>query len=436
MHWISEGVSSPGVTTATPTDRTPSPDAAAGQTTAAPAAPAMGSPKSLAASTALVLGVVGIVYLAANHGAKQGVLFALGLGLGVALFHARFGFTSAWRQLVSVGQGRGLRAHTVLLGTTATLFAVIITTGVGFFGATPEPSVEPIGIGSMVGALLFGIGMQLGGGCASGVLYHVGSGQSATVITLVSFVAGSFAATWRYDFWQETLPTFGSYSLAEDIGYPGALAVTLFVLAGIAAVSLLVERRRTPPPVAPVPTAKGVARVVRGSWPMWVGGLVLAALSALVLMTKGSAWGVTSAFAVWGAKVAQLLGMHPENWSYWQDPGNAAELNGSLLDQATTLNNLGIILGAALAAAIGGQFVIQRRIPGRIVAAAVLGGFLMGYGARLSFGCNIGAYLAGIASFSLSGWVWAVVALAGTWVGLSVRRRMGLATPKPGDGVC
>lgn len=39
----------------------------------------------------------------------------------------------------------------------------------------------------------------------------------------------------------------------------------------------------------------------------------------------------------------------------------------------------------------------------------------MGYGARPSFGCNMGAYLAGIASFSLSGWVWAVVALARVW---------------------
>ncbi|WP_211596771.1 YeeE/YedE family protein [Janibacter terrae] len=415
-------------------DRPPSPDAVVQQGDAT-TPPAMDRPKSLAATTALVIGALGVGYLAATHGVKQAGLLALGIGLGIALFHARFGFTSAWRQLVSVGQGRGLRAHTVLLGTTATFFAIIFTTGIGF-GVTPEPSVDPIGVGTMVGALLFGIGMQLGGGCASGVLYHVGSGQSATVITLLSFVIGSFAATWRYDFWHETLPSFGSYSLAEDIGYGGALVVTLLVLAAIAAVSLLVERRRTPPPVAPVPTAQGLARIVRGSWPMWVGGLVLAVLSALVLMTKGSAWGVTSAFAVWGAKVAQALGMHPETWAYWQQPGPAADLNGSLLDQATTLNNLGIIVGAALAAAIGGQFVIQRRIPGRVVAAGILGGFLMGYGARLSFGCNIGAYLAGIASFSLSGWVWAVVALVGTWLGLKVRRRLGLATPAPGDGVC
>ncbi|NEC75788.1 YeeE/YedE thiosulfate transporter family protein, partial [Streptomyces rochei] len=68
--------------------------------------------------------------------------------------------------------------------------------------------------------------------------------------------------------------------------------------------------------------------------------------------------------------------------------------------------------------------------------AAVLGGVLMGIGARLAGGCNIGAYLAGIASGSLSGWLWGAFALAGTWVGLKLRPLFGLGNPKPGDGVC
>lgn len=41
------------------------------------------------------------------YGAKSGVLLLLGLGLGLALFHSRFGFTSAWRQLIAVGDGPG-----------------------------------------------------------------------------------------------------------------------------------------------------------------------------------------------------------------------------------------------------------------------------------------------------------------------------------------
>jgi len=60
----------------------------------------------------------------------------------------------------------------------------------------------------------------------------------------------------------------------------------------------------------------------------------------------------------------------------------------------------------------------------------------MGYGARLAGGCNIGAYFSGIASFSLHGWVWGVVALLGTYAGLKLRPLFGLTNPKPVDSIC
>lgn len=402
----------------------------------APDAPVNSRPTWPALVVGLVVAAVADVYIGVAHGGVQAALFALGLGLGVALFHSRFGFTSAWRQLVGVGQGKGLRAHTVLLGTTATLFALVLATGASFSGITPTPSVSAIGIGSLFGALLFGLGMQLGGACASGTLFAVGSGQTSIVLTLGGFVFGSVLGTWHYDFWQNTLPTFGSYGLADHIGYAGALFVTLAVLAAIAFGSLLMQKRRNPPPVAAVPTSRGMSRIVRGSWPLWVGAVLLAVLNALILMTGGHAWGVTGAFALWGAKIAQAVGLHPETWAYWQAPAQAASLHSAVLTNTTTLTDLGIIVGALVASAVAGQFMIHRRIPWRIAVGAVLGGILMGVGARLAHGCNIGAYLAGIASFSLSGWTWGVMALMGTWLGIRSRSLFGLPTPKATDSVC
>jgi uncharacterized membrane protein YedE/YeeE len=60
----------------------------------------------------------------------------------------------------------------------------------------------------------------------------------------------------------------------------------------------------------------------------------------------------------------------------------------------------------------------------------------MGYGARLAYGCNIGAYIGGVASFSLHGWVWLVMALLGTGAGLKLRPWFGLSNPRPTDSVC
>ena len=59
-------------------------------------------------------------YVFVAHGAKFGTLLLIGGGLGFTLLHSRFGFTSAFRQLLSVGNAAGIRAHALLLGTAAT----------------------------------------------------------------------------------------------------------------------------------------------------------------------------------------------------------------------------------------------------------------------------------------------------------------------------
>ncbi|WP_433407343.1 YeeE/YedE family protein [Saccharomonospora azurea] len=374
-------------------------------------------------------------YVWSVHGAKFGALLVIGLFLGVALFHSRFGFTSAWRQLMAVGNGEGLRAHTLLLGTASTLIALVVATGAGLFGSTPAPAAGAIGLPLFVGAAVFAIGMQLGGACASGTLFAVGSGQSTIVFTLGGFIAGSVFYTWAFpafDGW----PEVPGVLLSDHLGWFGSWAVTMLALAAVVVASRVVQARRNPPPQGTVPSARGVARVVRGSWPKWVGAVVLGVLAGAVMLVSGGIWGVTTAFALWGAKLLQMFGLHPETWEFWQSDRYAELLANPVLTEKTSLTNIGIILGAAVAAAAAGAWKLHTSIPWRTAAAAVLGGALMGVGARLAGGCNIGAYLGGISTGSLHGWLWAVFALAGTWVGIKLRPVFGLGVPKPSDSVC
>src|SRR5699024_12400741 len=121
----------------------------------------------------------------------QGFLYLIGMSLGVALLHARFGFTSAFRRLVSVGNVQVIQAHMVMLAVATTLFASILSSGFSFTGALPSGYVSPVGISIIVGSFIFGIGMQMGNGCASGTLYNLGGGKSSMVLTLLSFIIGS-----------------------------------------------------------------------------------------------------------------------------------------------------------------------------------------------------------------------------------------------------
>jgi hypothetical protein len=83
--------------------------------------------------------------------------------------------------------------------------------------------------------------------------------------------------------------------------------------------------------------------------------------------------------------------------------------------------DLGVVLGACLASSLAGRFGLARRISPRLVVSGLAGGLLLGYCARIAYGCNIGAMFSGIASTSLQGWIWGAAALLGTPVGVRLR---------------
>jgi uncharacterized protein len=401
---------------------------------------ALAAVQTRAVSIGAVASVAFVLYLAASQGAAKATLGVIGLGLGVTLFHSRFGFTSAWRQLVSVGQGRALQAHTVMLGIAVVLFSVVISGGAGFFGTTPGGFVAPITLALFIGAALFGIGMQLGGSCASGTLFATGSGHLGVLITLAGFIAGSAIGVAGWSFWTSGagyIKFADPYSFTARFGSLGGTLIVLALLGAVAAVAEVVIRRRRPPVIEQPPTAAGPARILRGSWPIWAGAVVLALLNVSVLLVTGRPWGVTAAFRLWGSKILDGVGFDVASWSYWNlANGPRPGLTASIFADNTSVANFGIILGALVASAAAGGFAVARRIPGRTIAAGLIGGVLMGYGATFAAGCNIGAYFSGIASGSLHGWIWGLMALVGTWIGLKLRPLFGLSVPKPTDSSC
>lgn len=384
----------------------------------------------------LIVGAILFIYLLFNQTIVQPILLIIGLLLGYTLFHARFGFTSAFRRLASVGNGKAIRSHMLMLAVAVTLFAPILAFGYSFFGSEVSGFVSPVGVSLLVGAFIFGIGMQLGGGCASGTLYAVGSGRTVMFITLLFFIIGATIGAYHLPFWTEDLPAFEPISLATStgLGYGGAWGLSIVIFGLITWITIIIEKKKNPPKMAELPKASGWKRIFRGSWPLFAAAIALAVLNALTLMTRGSPWGITSAFALWGSKIAMFFGIDVASWGYWQG-ANEAVLNSSIFADSTTVLNLGVILGAFLASAASGLFKFNK-INLKNTAAAVIGGLLMGYGARLAFGCNIGAYFGGIASFSLHGYVWGLLALAGTFVALYLRPLFGLSVPKSKDSFC
>ncbi|WP_433742327.1 YeeE/YedE family protein [Falsibacillus pallidus] len=384
----------------------------------------------------LAAAIILFISIVSAAGWTQGVIFVIGLALGITLLHARFGFTSAFRRLMSVGNVQGLQAHMVMLAVASTLFAIILATGFSFTGVKPAGYVSPVGVSVVFGAFLFGIGMQLGNGCASGTLYSLGGGSSSMILTLIAFVAGSVLGAYNLPFWTQEMPSLPAISLATStgLGYFGAWVLQMVVFALIYWICVTIARKKNPPMMKPLPTIQGWKKVFRGSWPLMAAGIILALLNALTLTVRGNPWGITSAFALWGAKALMSLGVDVQSWGYFAGEKGAA-LHQTVLADSTSVLNFGVILGAFITASLQGTFK-PGKIKAGVAGASIIGGLLMGYGARLAFGCNIGAYFGGIASFSLHGWLWMVMAMLGTFFALFLRPLFGLKNPKPNDSIC
>ena len=366
----------------------------------------------LGGGLALLAGLLASVALEPHNSWRMPALVLVGVGIGAVLLRTAFGFAGAFRALIERRDASGFRAHAAMLFVATALMMPLLAMG-HVFGLKLNGGETPVGIGFAVGALLFGAGMQVGGGCASGTLFSLGGGNARLIGTLAGFVIGSAIGAAHMGFWW-SLPALPAATAQGLAGYGPAIAIQLAALALL----WLVAGRFGP---------AGTRRIPLLVW----GGIALALLNALTLILSGKPWGETSAFALWGSKMVTALGADAHGWAYWQRPGFNAQLDRSLLLDTTSVMDAAILLGAAMAAAASGLFRPTLGGSGRAWLGAVLGGIAMGYGARLSNGCNIGAYFSAIAAGNLSGWAWMALALAGSWIGVQMRPLFRLRQAAP-----
>ncbi|MGE3247922.1 MAG: YeeE/YedE family protein, partial [Beijerinckiaceae bacterium] len=344
---------------------------AAGPAGLAPSAPAAAALAVVAAATLAIAKLVS---------PAQALLFLTGAALGLSLYHAGFGFTYAYRVLMADGRSAGVRAQMVMLGLACILFFPALATGT-LFGTPVGGFVVPAGTAVAAGGVIFGIGMQLGGACASGTLFTTGGGNVRMAVTLVFFIAGSVIGLEHLPWWL-ALPAPPAISVVEKLGWPAALAINLGLFAAIWLIVARIEKRRhgvLEPIAAAKPGAGGLRRIWTGPWPLLAGAIALALLNFATLYQAGRPWGITSAFALWGAKIMAVSGFDMSQWASWASAGQQQALRESVLKDVTSVMNFGIMLGAMAAAVLAGKFSPSWRVPLGQVAASVIGGLMLGY---------------------------------------------------------
>ena len=369
------------------------------------------------------------LFLQSEFNVKQSLFFLVGIIFGITLMHAMFGFTGGWRMFIRSRHSLGVRAQIILVICSSLLFFPIV--GGAFSEISGYAALGQIGTSVLVGAFLFGIGMQLGGGCGSGTLFTVGQGQTDMLITISFFIVGATLGSYHLPWWL-SMPNIGKVSLITELGWLPALLLQLAVLVVLYRFVFSLDKKRNNNVPNLLPTQKSenfLEQFIHGPWPIWWGIIGLTVFGLVTLLMAGYPWSITFAFGLWGAKIWSALGGDVANWAYWAGGYPAKALNQSVLADITSIMNFGIIIGATLAAALAGKYAPEGTIKPKRVLTAVVGGLLLGYGARLAFGCNIGALLGGISSGSLHGWLWLVAAFTGGIVGVKIRVWMKFDKP-------
>ena len=322
----------------------------------------------------------------------------LGSVLGYVLQRSRFCVTGAFRDLYMTKSSRYFTPF--LLAIAIQAIGVAVLTGMGVIA--PEPAAfAPLAV--VGGGLLFGVGIVMAGGCATGTYYRAGEGLIGSWVALVLYALsaaimkfgplGSFTEAAR-------ARTTADATIQETLGVSVWVPIIAFT-ALVAALVVREVRRGAGRKTVKLPARRaGLGHYLADiPWNPWVGGVLLGiiAIAAWVLSTaagRNGGLGITTP----SAKIVTFL-----------TTGDVA-----LVDWSVMLV-LGILLGSFIAAKLSDEF--RWRVPdATTIRRSAGGGLAMGVGAALAGGCTIGNSLVETSLFSYQGWVSFAAIIVGVWV--------------------
>lgn len=162
--------------------------------------PAGGSPKkkathrSIASVVVLSLVAAALVYVTTGRGMLS-VAIVFGTVFGILIQRGQICFTAAFRDLWVTRKTKLNDA--LILG----LAAAVITTWLVLQIGGMDPLIKPAGIGTVIGGVLFGLGIIMAGACETGMMYRAMEGQTAAVVAFVGNVIGATVLAYGWDHW-------------------------------------------------------------------------------------------------------------------------------------------------------------------------------------------------------------------------------------------
>jgi len=331
----------------------------------------------------------------------------LGTLFGFVLQRGRFCMNSAFRDIILMKDYTLLKA--VVIAIVVQLIGFHLMGSMDWIQLNPKPFLWAAVI---VGGFIFGIGMVLAAGCASGTTYRVGEGMVGSLIALLGLMIGTVVTKLGALSWLDSLLKTDIFKAitTTDLGVDpgpylkeGSTSLTLanmlglnpWILVGIIAAVVLIVLIWKRENEATKNEGSLYDKIFKKGWNWWVTGIAVGIVGLM-------------AFPIF------------KNYALGVSGGWFSFLNTLITGDANNLNwfaflVMGIIVGSAISALIAGEFKL-RAPTGKRIIQQFIGGLVMGIGAIIGTACNIGHILTGIPQLSVGSIVGGIFIILGSWV--------------------
>ncbi|HIW99081.1 MAG TPA: YeeE/YedE family protein [Candidatus Nesterenkonia stercoripullorum] len=331
---------------------------------------------------------------------------AVGIVLGIVMQRGRFCVTGMLRDIFLQKSWRTFVALLIVISVHAVGLAALTSAGI----ISPEaPSFAPAAI--IIGGFVFGLGIILAGGCASGTWYRSAEGLVGSWIALAMYAlfasamnTGALAGfnTWMTS-WQTNLTTVPALFGIS----PWIFAIALAVFTGLLVRHFLTKEARLPKPAR----LEGV--------PAWKRPLHFYTAGALIGLIGVIAWPLSAAT---GRNSGLGITTPTGDIANYATTGDDSAINWGVMLV------LGLFAGAFFAAKATGEFRI--RVPdAKASTRAVVGGSMMGVGAALAGGCTVGNGMVQTSLFSFQGWIALLFIALGVGAGAKLWLKPAVTAP-------
>ncbi|MHA2401008.1 MAG: YeeE/YedE family protein [Promethearchaeota archaeon] len=333
----------------------------------------------------------------------------IGIIFGFVLQRGRFCMNSAFRDIILLKDRTLIKAVAIAIVVQMILFHLM--DALDIITLNPKPLVWG---GNIIGGFIFGIGMVLAAGCASGTTYRVGEGMMGSLMALLAFAIGGYTTKFGFlkpfkdDLQSATKITTengGNPTLGNILGSELESILTWGIVILIAAISIYIIITRYYVPWKndgnQLNFSNLLTRIFTGTgWKWWVTGIVIGLIGCVAFISSAAA-GRNYPLGITGGWVG-FLGFF------------LTGDEGKLSWEAFLV--VGAVIGAFIAAKIAGEFKLRAPKEGKQLFLQFGGGLLMGIGAVTAAGCNIGNTLSGIPQLSLGSILATIFFILGNWV--------------------